>query len=101
LSRRCRWDTEYVDLDGTTPTTFDAQYYKNLEEKKGLLQTDQMLYSDARTSPLVSAFADQPWLFHHQFGASMVKLANIQVLTDQDEDGEIRTICSSINSNNY
>ena len=46
-----------MDLDATTPKTFDNVYYINLEKKMGLLSTDQLLYSDARTSPLVSALA--------------------------------------------
>ncbi|XP_038996107.1 peroxidase 7-like [Hibiscus syriacus] len=38
-----------VDLDATTPTTFDSQFYANLEREMGLLSTDQRLYSDSRT----------------------------------------------------
>ncbi|OIV91661.1 hypothetical protein TanjilG_26514 [Lupinus angustifolius] len=97
LQRKCRWASEYVDLDATTPKTFDNVYYINLKKKMGLLSTDQLLYSDLRTSSLVSAFYATPSLFKHQFGVSMAKLSNIEVLTEEDE-GEIRTNCNFVNA---
>ncbi|KAI3858947.1 hypothetical protein MKW98_028680 [Papaver atlanticum] len=101
LKRKCKRASEYVELDGETPTTFDSMYYTNLQMNKGLLKTDQLLNSDSRTSGLVDAMANQPeWLFLQQFSVSMVKLGNTQVLTGRKE-GEIRTKCSSINSANY
>ncbi|THF95625.1 peroxidase 7-like [Camellia sinensis] len=83
----------FVDLDATTPKTFDEIYYTNLEKKMGLLQTDQLLYSDARTSPLVAALASQPSLFFNQFAVSMIKLGNVQVRTA----GEVRLNCDYVN----
>lgn len=67
----------------------------------GLLSTDQLLYSDSRTSPFVSAFTTTPSLFQHQFAFSMSKFGVIDVLTDQDEDGEIRTNCNFVNDYSY
>ncbi|KAE8671110.1 Peroxidase 7 [Hibiscus syriacus] len=99
LQRKCRCGgDEYVDLDATTPTTFDSQFYANLERKMGLLSTDQRLYSDSRTLPVVNALIQTPSLFRHQFAVSMVRLANIQVLSGPHEDGQIRTNCSFVNS---
>lgn len=95
LRRKCRWASEYVELDAVTPKAFDAQYYKNLEKKMGLLSTDQMLYSDSRTAPLVTALTLQSSVFRHQFAASMVKLGNIQDY--DDDDGEIRVNCNCVN----
>ncbi|XP_015581446.2 peroxidase 7 [Ricinus communis] len=100
LTRKCRWASEYVDLDGTTPTTFDNEYYKNLQKNMGLLSSDQLLFSDPRTAPLVNTFASAPQVFYHQFGVSMAKLGNILVPSLLD-DGEIRTVCSSVNSDHY
>lgn len=97
LKRKCRWASEYVDLDAITPRNFDAQYYANLPKNMGLLSTDAKLYTDSRTAPLVSALAGQPSLFLYQFGVSMAKLGNVQVLTGPRE-GEIRTKCSVVNS---
>lgn len=96
LQRKCRWASEYVDLDATTPRTFDSTYYKNLQKKMGALSTDQLLYSDPRTSPLVTALASQSSVFYSQFAVSMVKLANVQVLTGSDE-GEVRFNCNFVN----
>uniref|UniRef100_A0A2N9IX86 Peroxidase n=1 Tax=Fagus sylvatica TaxID=28930 RepID=A0A2N9IX86_FAGSY len=97
LKRKCRWASEYVDLDATTPKTFDSQYYSNLPKKMGLLATDEKLYTDPRTALLVSALADQPSLFFYQFGVSMTKLGNVQCLLGPNE-GEIRTNCNFVNS---
>jgi peroxidase len=86
-----------VNLDRTTPKTFDVEYYNNLGKKKGLLSTDQELYSDPRTAPFVSAFTDQqPDLFFNQFAASMVNLGNILVYTAPNES-EIRLDCNYVN----
>ena len=95
LRRKCRWASEYVDLDATTPRTFDAVYYKNLQHNMGLLATDQMLVSDSRTSDLVATLASNPSIFYTQFALSMEKLGNTQVLTG--EDGEIRVNCNFVN----
>lgn len=97
LQRKCRWASEYVALDATTPKTFDNVYYINLKKKMGLLSTDQLLYSDPRTSPLVSALTLSRSVFEHQFAVSMGKLGIVDVLTGQDE-GEIRTNCNFVNA---
>ena len=97
LQRKCRWASEYVDLDATTPRNFDNKYYINLKKKMGLLSTDQLLYSDPRTSPLVSALTATPSIFEHQFAVSMSKYGIIEVLTGQGE-GEIRTNCNFVNA---
>lgn len=86
-----------MDLDATTPRAFDNMYYMNLKKKMGLLSTDQLLYSDPITSPLVSALVATPSVFKHQFAVSMAKFGNIEVLTGQDE-GEIRTNCNFVNA---
>lgn len=63
----------------------------------GLLSTDQLLYSDQRTSPLVSAMALESSVFKRQFAFSMSKFGAIDVLTGDDE-GEIRTNCNFVNA---
>ncbi|KAI5574608.1 hypothetical protein POPTR_010G175100v4 [Populus trichocarpa] len=97
LTGSCKWSSNLVNLDRTTPKTFDVEYYNNLGKKKGLLSTDQELYSDPRTAPFVSAFTDQqPDLFFNQFAASMVNLGNILVYTAPNES-EIRLDCNYVN----
>ncbi|XP_042477549.1 peroxidase 7-like [Macadamia integrifolia] len=96
LRRKCRWSSEFVELDATTPTVFDTAYYTNLQKNMGLLSTDQKLFSDARTQPLVTTLASQPYVFNSQFAVSMVNLGNVQVLTGNRE-GEIRQNCNLVN----
>lgn len=97
LKKKCAASSHvYVDLDATTPRIFDTAYYTNLGRNMGLLSTDQLLNSDARTGPFVSVLASQPLVFSSQFAASMVKLGNIGVLARPNE-GEIRFKCSSVN----
>ena len=96
LRRKCRWASENVYLDATTPKTFDVQYYQNLKKKMGLLSTDQLLNSDSRTKPIADALSFESSLFSNQFSVSMVKLANILDYKSQDY-GEIRTRCNRVN----
>lgn len=95
LRRKCKKASDYVNLDGVTPNAFDVQYYTNLEKKMGVLLTDQLLYSDRRTEPLVAVLASQPSVFEPQFAASMVKLGNI---LDHFNNGEVRLNCERINT---
>jgi peroxidase len=96
LKRRCSTDSEYSELDATTPTVFDNAYYKNLQNNMGLLETDQKMWVDSRTGPIVKAFAnDHENLFYSEFGAAMVKLSRSNVLTKND--GEVRIKCSAAN----
>ncbi|KAG5240091.1 class III peroxidase [Salix suchowensis] len=94
----------YKGSGGPDPS-LDRLYWRNLTQsckkssnfKKGLLSTDQELYSDPRTAPFVSTFADQPPdLFYRQFAVSMVKLANVKVPTPPNES-EIRLNCNYVN----
>ncbi|XP_024974756.1 peroxidase 7-like [Cynara cardunculus var. scolymus] len=96
LRRKCRWASENVYLDATTPKKFDTQYYQNLKKKMGLLSTDQLLYVDSRTRPIADALSFESSLFSNQFSVSMVKLANILDAKSQD-NGEIRVNCNRVN----
>ncbi|KAJ7979724.1 Peroxidase [Quillaja saponaria] len=50
--------TNLTNLDQTTPDEFDNEYCSNLQVKKGLLQSDQELFSTlgADTKPIVNKF---------------------------------------------
>lgn len=88
-------DTNLVPLDSTTTNKFDNIYYKNLVNNSGLLQSDQALMGDNTTAAMVAYYSKFPYLFSKDFGASMVKMANIGVLTGQN--GEIRKNCRVVN----
>ncbi|KAL5219018.1 hypothetical protein ABZP36_019702 [Zizania latifolia] len=46
-----------VLMDQATPALFDNQYYRNLQDGGGLLASDELLYTDNRTRPLVNSWA--------------------------------------------
>lgn len=82
--------------DIRTPNTFDNKYYVDLVNKQGLFTSDQGLYGDSRTKPLVTSFAANQPLFFGKFVYSMTKMGQLSVLTGKQ--GEIRKNCSALNS---
>lgn len=86
-------DNNLSPLDVSTPTTFDSQYYVNLEWQKGLLNSDQELFSTAGSSakPFVTSWASNQNAFFSAFTAAMVKMGNLHPLTGTN--GEIRANC--------
>ncbi|CAN4089725.1 unnamed protein product [Withania somnifera] len=87
----------FTNLDLTTPNTFDNDYYTNLQNQEGLLQTDQELFSasGSNTIAIVNRYASSQSQFFDDFVNSMIKLGNIGVLTGTN--GEIRTDCKRVN----
>lgn len=79
-------------LDSTS-TQFDNDYYKQIIAGKGVFGTDQALYNDQRTKPIIEAFAKDQNLFFSEFAASMIKLGNVGV----NEVGEVRLNCRRVN----
>ncbi|XP_010514693.2 PREDICTED: peroxidase 32 [Camelina sativa] len=92
--------TVLVDFDLRTPTVFDNKYYVNLKELKGLIQTDQELFSSPNatdTIPLVRSYADGTQKFFNAFVEAMNRMGNITPLTGTQ--GQIRQNCRVVNSN--
>lgn len=87
-------------LDRNSSDTFDNHYYKNLLNGKGLLSSDQILFSsdeaNSTAKPLVQSYNDDSTLFFGDFVKSMIKMGNINPKTGSD--GEIRKSCRVINS---
>ena len=92
-------ESDLTNLDLTTPGTLDSSYYSNLQLQKGLLQSDQELLSANGTDivAIVNSLTSNQTFFFENFAASMIKMANIGVLTGSD--GEIRTQCNFVNGN--
>ncbi|CAJ1933834.1 unnamed protein product [Sphenostylis stenocarpa] len=88
-------DKKLAALDLVTPNSFDNNYFKNLIQKKGLLQSDQVLFSGGSTDSIVSEYSKNPTTFKSDFAAAMIKMGDIEPLTGSA--GIIRKICSSIN----
>ncbi|CAH9113715.1 unnamed protein product [Cuscuta europaea] len=66
-------------FDVTTPFSFDNAYYGNLEAKMGILASDQALYLDPRSRPLVQMLAKDKKKFFDKFAMAMDKMGSIGV----------------------
>lgn len=85
------------NLDATTPDEFDNKYYRNLRNGKGIIRSDQTLWSTpGLNTKIVDAFASSQELFFRQFAMSTIKMGNIRPLTG--DQGEIRKNCRKRNS---
>ncbi|KAL8235076.1 hypothetical protein R6Q59_021176 [Mikania micrantha] len=84
-----------INMDPTTPRTFDNAYYKNLQQGKGLFSSDQVLFTDARSRATVNLFASNSNAFNQAFVTAITKLGRVGVLTGNK--GEIRRDCTQPN----
>ncbi|GAV63968.1 peroxidase domain-containing protein [Cephalotus follicularis] len=86
-----------ANLDPTTPNGFDNNYYTNLQNNQGLLQSDQELFSTsgASTISIVNTFSGDQTAFFQAFVQSMINMGNISPLTGSN--GEIRADCKKVN----
>ncbi|CAI9303320.1 unnamed protein product [Lactuca saligna] len=91
--------TRRVALDTGSENRFDNSYFSNLRNRRGVLESDQLLWSDPTTQRLVQRFLGVRGLlgltFNVEFARSMVRMGNIEVKTGTQ--GEIRRVCSAIN----
>nr|GEV84947.1 lignin-forming anionic peroxidase-like [Tanacetum cinerariifolium] len=81
-------------LDLVTPNSFDNNYFKNLIQKKGLLESDQVLYSGGLTDKIVWEYSRNPKKFKSDFAAAMIKMSEIKPLTGHK--GVIRRVCAAL-----
>lgn len=84
-------DTNLSPLESLTPNRFDNSYYSELAAKRGLLNSDQVLFND----PLVTTYSTNNAAFFTDFADAMVKMSNISPLTGTS--GEIRRNCRVLN----
>ncbi|KAK4708675.1 hypothetical protein R3W88_029600 [Solanum pinnatisectum] len=82
-------------LDLVTPNQLVDNYFKNLIDEKGLLQSDQVLFNGGSTDSIVTEYSNSPRAFSSDFAAAMIKMGDITPLTDQN--GIIRSVCASVN----
>ncbi|KAI8523481.1 hypothetical protein RHMOL_Rhmol13G0077100 [Rhododendron molle] len=88
-------DANLSSLDSTTPLIFDNAYFKNLANNRGLLHSDQQLFSGGSTDSLVTTYTTNPAAFYADFASAIVKMGNLGALTGKS--GQIRTNCRNIN----
>ncbi|GAV74679.1 LOW QUALITY PROTEIN: peroxidase domain-containing protein [Cephalotus follicularis] len=87
-------DSNLAPLD-PTPARFDTAYYSDLLHSRGLLHSDQALFSGGSTDDLVTTYSYNPLAFFAAFAKSMVKMGNIEPLTGNQ--GQIRRNCRVVN----
>ncbi|KAK1309106.1 Peroxidase 53 [Acorus calamus] len=99
LRQTCPQGTQnaLANLDPTTPDAFDNNYYSNLQNNQGLLQSDQELFSTsgAATVSTVNSFSSSQSSFFQSFASAMINMGAISPLTGTS--GEVRLSCSKIN----
>lgn len=99
LRKRCPksgGDQNLFPLDFATPAKFDNHYFKNLIAYKGLLSSDEILFTNSeKTRELVRLYADNNEEFFKQFAKSMIRMGNISPLTGKH--GQIRKNCRKLN----
>ncbi|CAN7115711.1 unnamed protein product, partial [Brassica rapa subsp. narinosa] len=89
--------TVLANFDPVTPNTFDNQYYTNLRNGRGLIQSDQELFStpQADTIPLVEQYSSNRSVFFKAFVEAMIRMGDLQPLTGNQ--GQIRLNCRVVN----
>lgn len=89
--------TTLTDLDPSSADNFDNNYFTNLQNNRGLLQSDQELFSTsgASTVSIVNNFISNQTAFFESFAQSMINMGNISPLTGSN--GEIRVDCKKVN----
>ena len=92
-------NSNLAPLDSLTPTRFDNNYYTDLVNQRGLLQSDQELFNGGSQDALVRTYSGNNAAFLRDFAAAMVKMGNISPLTGTN--GEIRTNCRVVNWSYY
>lgn len=97
LRRQCTSQQTRVNFDPITPTRFDKAYYTNLVSLRGLLQSDQELFSTPRadTTTIVRTFATNQPAFFNQFVKSMIKMGNLK--PPPGIASEVRLDCKRVN----
>ncbi|KAL7107509.1 hypothetical protein ACP275_06G058800 [Erythranthe tilingii] len=90
-------DNNLAPLDVQTPASFDNNYFKNLVSRRGLLHSDQQLFSGGggRTDSIVRSYSSDSDTFRSDFAAAMIKMGDIKPLTGSN--GEIRKNCRILN----
>ncbi|XP_066347978.1 peroxidase 45-like [Miscanthus floridulus] len=92
LNDTCSSDPNAFAFLDPSPVGSDNAFYRNLQVGKGLLGSDQVLYSDMRSRSTVDYYASNQGAFFSDFMAGMTKLGRIGVKTSATS-GEIRQNC--------
>ena len=95
LSRTCAaGDRAEQPLDPSR-NTFDNAYFIALQQRAGVLFSDQSLFSSPRTRPIVNDYAMNEAMFAMDFQLAMQKMSFLNV--KEGYAGEVRQNCRRIN----
>lgn len=87
-------------LDQNSTDLFDNHYFNNLINNKGILQSDQEMFSgdtaNSTTKSIIQSYNNDPQLFFQNFVNSIIKMGNINPLTGSS--GQIRSNTSLLPS---
>ncbi|XP_068634740.1 peroxidase 60 [Aristolochia californica] len=83
-----------LDQNSNSALVVDNSYYIETLARRGILQIDQALALDDRTSSIVK-FLARDENFPMRFGNAMVKLSTVDVVTDINK-GQIRKSCRAV-----
>lgn len=95
LSETCRLgDNAEHPLDASG-MHFDNSYFKSLTSNRGVLASDQTLYTSLKTKNIVQNYAINQTLFFSEFKKAMIKMSLLNV--KEGSEGEVRKNCRKIN----
>ncbi|CAN0897020.1 Peroxidase 3 [Linum grandiflorum] len=99
LKRKCVNTSDnvtIVEMDPGSFRTFDRSYFKLLQKRRGLFQSDAALTTSGTTKAFIDQFASGSIQnFFKEFALSMEKMGRINVKTGSA--GEIRKTCAFVN----
>ncbi|CAL0330502.1 unnamed protein product [Lupinus luteus] len=89
-----------VVLDKDSGAKFDVNFFKNVGDGNGVLESDQRLWEDSSTRRLVQSYGGKirgllGLRFDFEFPKAMIKLSSVEVKSGVE--GEIRKVCSKFN----
>nr|XP_043622177.1 peroxidase 24-like [Erigeron canadensis] len=86
--------TTLLEMDPDSSLTFDSDYYRSLNQHKGLFVSDAALLTNPKSAHIAQVL-ENPAVFFARFARSMVRMGAIEVLTNGQ--GQVRRNCRVIN----
>ncbi|KAK1408125.1 hypothetical protein QVD17_39759 [Tagetes erecta] len=83
-----------IEMDPNSSRSFDSNYYRALNQHKGLFVSDATLLTNRQSATIAKVLENQ-MVFFANFARSMVKMGAVEVLTGGQ--GEVRKNCRVIN----
>lgn len=95
LAKKCQAGDNTEQPFDATRNSFDNFYFNALQNRAGLLSSDQTLFDSPRTRGIVNGYAMNLAMFFLDFQQAIIKMSLLDV--KQGSKGEVRTNCRKIN----